>query len=646
MINNIKLRGITCILKLFIFSSCLLGSTLPFCAYSQQSPSETNSDRAKKQGIQHLIRRKYQSADSAFIECISLSQKEKNYKNEGKCKSNLASSYVSQYKLSDALPLYLEAINTYEEHGFDTLYGEALLNLGWTYRNLDIYDSAMVNLHKGITVLEKLDHKKALMKGYNFLATTIRKSGAKSPEYYFNKSLSLAEEFKDTAHISTVYNNLGNFYRDKGALDSAIYYFKQSLQLKTAPNKLAITYLNLAQAYMDKGLFDQAEEALLTSYHLRREHGSSSSLFKSYLELVNLYHIKQKNDEAQYYMHQADSLAQTLSLVPSIKLEYLELKQEELRRQENYAGALALNDQILSLRDSLYNEEKQNLATRYEALFSVSKWKNAFELEAVKRQQEAATYQQNKITTRWIILVFIMLLIGALLFAKLRNTKAKVATAEAELHAQKAETERIKYQELNHRTSNLLTIFSSLITIQENDPENKENMAISKIRSQADAITSVYHLLGNTSKSAGKWINMADYIHELAHNLCSLSTLDSSQYTITGELEPIRIPEHQCNPFALIINEVITNAIKYGKDENDHLTLDMKLMKTDDEVIIFNLKDGGKGFSENISKKGEGNTLINLLSKQLRATIEYGLDGSSEFEMSFKRKGEPKPTLL
>ena len=620
--------------KSFTFVFYLMYCFLALKSYGQSKTDKITSNEANKIGIEHLKRQAYPLADSAFLECISLSGAERNFKNEGKCKSNLASSYFSQQRLSEALPLYLEVINVCREHHLDTLFGETLLNLGWTYLNMDIYDSAMVNLHKGISMLEKFEPKSPLMKGYNFLGSTLRKSGSQSPQYYFNKSLSLAQEFNDTVHIAVVYNNLGNYFRDEGVLDSAIYYFKKSLKLKTAPSRLATSHFNLAQAYTDKEMYAEAEKEFLTSYQIREKLGLHSKLFKNYLELVNLYQLTHEDDKAQLYISRADSVAQMASLVPSVKIEYLQLKRGQFYKEKAYDKALDVSDQILTLKDALYEEERQNLATRYEALFSVSRWKNAFEVEAINRQQEALAYEQDKITTRWIGLVFLMLLIGALLFAKLRSTKAKVATAQAELHAQKAETERIRYQELNHRTNNLLTIFSSLITIQENDPVNKENSALPKIRSQADAITSVYQLLGQSTKAGEKWIDMSEYIDALVHNLCTISMFDDSQYTITKELEAIKIPEYQCNSFALIVNEVITNAIKYGKDQNGRLTLDLQLRELDNE-IIFILKDGGQGFSDQPIRNGEGNILLNLLSKQLKAQIKYGVDGSSDFEMRF-----------
>lgn len=580
------------------------------------SIASVSASALKQTGIEYFTKREYALADAVFKQCILNARRQNNFEDEGKCTGNLASSLLKQHRFGEALPLYMEAINIYEEHDLTLQQGQALVNLGMAYKNLDMYDSAMANLHRGIQILDEQQATENLMYGYNFLGTTLSKANS-SPLPYFKKSLVLAFQLQDTAYISTVYNNLGNHYLLEGNADSAIYYLHKSLALKIHPSKLAITHLNLGVAYLDKDQYELAEKHLKSSYNYRREEGQEAALFKNYLIFIRLYEERQDKNEQLHYLKLADSLAQHITLSPSLQYEYLELKQNLLTKNKQFQEALILSEQLKSLKDSLANTEKQDLISRYEALFKVSEWKRAFELESLNRQQDQTTY-------RWIGSLIILVLIIALFYARLRAREAEMA--------------RVQFRELNHRTNNLLTIFGGLVTYQESvHTDDSARNALHIIRNQLDALGQIYQLLSTPGQSQGKWVAFDEYVLKLIRSLFYGVGLKDEDYTLINNMQTVQIHEKQCNALALIVNEVLTNAIKYGKSADGHLTLHLNLKEQNDE-IVFSLKDEGDGFHDTTSE-GEGSGLIRMLGKQLKATWHYGSEGKSDFSIKFKKKG-------
>ncbi|UII25128.1 tetratricopeptide repeat protein [Fulvivirga maritima] len=577
-----------------------------------------SNDSLKKLGIALLLEKKYTLADSAFLSCINASKREHDPINQGKCISNLASSLLNQQRYGEALPLYLQAIDIYQKHNQDTLYAQTLINIALAYKKIDLYDSAMVNLHKGIKILERLKSKPDLMNGYNILATTLRNSGSNSPLAYFQKSLTIAHELDDKQHVAKVYNNIGNYYHDEEASDSAIFYYKKSLALKPKGSRQATTLLNLGLSYMALQKYDSARHYLNLSYSLRNTNGSSVSIFKYYIELIRLNTLSGDNDSTDFYISQADSILSSVSVPLNLVYDFNDVKYKAFSAQGQSQKALELAELLIALKDSLISEQKQQLISRYEVAFSVNEWKKAFELEALQRKQDKTTY-------RWIATFILITLFCMLLYAWFRSREAKKA--------------KIQFKELNHRTNNLLSIFSSLIILQEMKlTTTAELNAFKKIKSQVDILNSVYRLLANPTQSNSKWIAFDNYILHICESLCLAVGLKVDDYTIINNMQQVNIHEKQCNPLALIVNEVITNAIKYGKNDQGHLTLEFMLSEINNEITL-EIKDQGNGFSNDTERKGEGSEIIKLLGKQLRADYSYGENGSSDFKIKFIKKG-------
>lgn len=78
-------------------------------------------------------------------------------------------------------------------------------------------------------------------------------------------------------------------------------------------------------------------------------------------------------------------------------------------------------------------------------------------------------------------------------------------------------------------------------------------------------------------------------------------------------------------PLGLIVNEVITNSIKYAFEaDNKNKALNIKMYKNNFEELILELSDNGKGIDFDLFEKGFGFKLIDsLVTQQLKGTLEY-----------------------
>ena len=190
-------------------------------------------------------------------------------------------------------------------------------------------------------------------------------------------------------------------------------------------------------------------------------------------------------------------------------------------------------------------------------------------------------------------------------------------------------------QEVHHRVKNNLQIISSLLAMQASvivDPELVNKLADSQRRVMSMAMIHE-HLYRHDDMSS---IDLAEYIRDLAAHLFSSYT-QSPLITYRLDLVPARLSIEQSVPCGLILNELLTNAIKYaypaGKGE-----IDISLSETADEVSMT-VCDHGVGLPPDFSWetcKSLGMTLVDQLTMQLDGVLQVGQPPGTSFTITFK----------
>lgn len=113
-------------------------------------------------------------------------------------------------------------------------------------------------------------------------------------------------------------------------------------------------------------------------------------------------------------------------------------------------------------------------------------------------------------------------------------------------------------QELNHRVKNNLAIISSLIGLKNSALQN--TVDLSDIKSQIDAIQIVHEILYKSNEV--RTIEIHNYFQKLLDTI--FSSFSSVPVEIINNAERQKLPTKTAISLGLIINELATNAIKYG----------------------------------------------------------------------------------
>lgn len=202
----------------------------------------------------------------------------------------------------------------------------------------------------------------------------------------------------------------------------------------------------------------------------------------------------------------------------------------------------------------------------------------------------------------------------------------------------------ILLQEVHHRVKNNLQIIHSILNLQKkfvND--DKTIVGLEEIQNRVSTMSIIHETLyQNTDVSR---IGFPSYITRIAGNIIQ-SYHSSTQVELVTELDPVEAPLDQAIPCGLILNEWVSNAMKYAFEGREKGTITVRLSATDiegngdEEEIQIEVKDDGVGLPEGFdwnTRDSLGLYLVQALSEQLDAELKAESDDGTRFLISFRR---------
>ena len=210
--------------------------------------------------------------------------------------------------------------------------------------------------------------------------------------------------------------------------------------------------------------------------------------------------------------------------------------------------------------------------------------------------------------------------------------------AEKQIKASLKEKE-VLLKEIHHRVKNNLQIISSLLKLQSRSTDNIQTLAMFKesqgrIRSMALIHEKLYQ-----SKDLSR-VNFAEYIASLSANLFRSYEIDISAIKPVMNIENIYLEIDVAVPCGLIINELVSNSLKYAFPSGSSGEIKIELYSVDQRNLTLIVADNGVGISRNLDwqdLKTLGLQLVNNLVEQLGGIVNIDSTSGTEFRIVFPR---------
>ncbi len=509
-------------------------------------------------------------------------------------------------------------------------YGEAraLDKLALAEQFRGNYDKMIDATLKAIRLYEKLNAAKDLSILYGEYGYRNRKRDLPTAISYMRKGIKLAEQIDYSKALAKLYDNYGLIIESTGKTDSALFYYKKSLQIKyTLKDSVGIPYsLNkMMGIYAGKGDFKTALNYLKKSDKIRSIIHDEYGLAENLAIRGELNMMMKQYESAILYFEQAIQKGKKLGQPYLIQYCYQQLSEvnEKLNRPK---AALQSFKKYTLYKDSLLNERTNT---------KISELQVAFETEKKDRIIKQHKLELKNKSLQLIILVgVVVIILGTLLFSfwyyrqrqsRLKqeleyNNKLKQAALEKKISDEKLHISR----ELHDNIGSNLTFMISSIDNLEYEVKNTALLdRLKKLSSLGrETIDDLRNSIWAIQKENGSADKLVLKINELKQKINS--SIERPEIKVVKNLStPLQLSSTQMLNFYRLVQEAVQNAVKYADANQITITFSQQ-----EHRLKITIEDDGKGFD--LSAASGGNGLVNMRARCEESGCGFSIDTSSK----------------
>ena len=501
--------------------------------------------------------------------------------------------------------------------------------LGYVYERRGQLDKAADYALEGLQLGEELNDKKAIALAYSDLSNIFWKQAKYDKGLKYGiKSVVIFEErgIIDLDYDFTLYVVANNFLK-LNRYEEALKYYEHSLAIGERYgfyNNLSDVYISLVDLYAYLGKYRKAESAGLNAVKYATYLDNDFMLMRSWLSIGKLQNLQGK------YKYAIESLQKSLDVATAEFGDEYYLSQVYEALGKAYAGnhdymeAYKAFSKYDGLKKEIFTAESDQRIALLQTEFEVAQKEDTI----LMQQGTIRKQKSNQMLTSIITGLLLFLLIVGFVAIRINRRKNKL------LQQQNQEKEFL-IKEIHHRVKNNLEVVSSLLSLQSShigDKKIKDNML--QIQNRIQSMSMIHQNLYQ-GKNLGS-IEMKNYFNILGdYVLQSYGT--EQRIVMVYDMEELELNVDIATPIGLIVNELITNSLKYAFPNNLTGVITIRLVQKP-EHLELTVTDNGVGIQKGkeLSGTGFGTQLITLLTKQLDGKMvlrqKKGTSVSFEFQ--------------
>jgi two-component sensor histidine kinase len=455
----------------------------------------------------------------------------------------------------------------------------------------------------------------------NVMATVLKDSGNYAEaERIYKEAIALALETNNNYQLEPLYNNLAYNYNIQNKPELALTYYQKALTINEQlqdNSGIAIAKGNIANALFDLERYAEAKTYLEEALAIRQAMGAEEDVvgYRGRLGALNI-HLGQR-----------------------------ELGLQQLEENLQIAQEKGYKNEILSILDYLVKSTRQNgmyeVSAHYaQELINQIQKRNAEVLEArvnelnakykkAEQDQEIAMLsatndlQQARLSRQRILLYgggLVLLIFGGLLFA-IYQLYRQLNHRNAALNKALSQKETL-LKEIHHRVKNNLQVISSLLNLQTFTVKDEAALeALRESRARVQSMSLIHQSLYRKDKLTG--VHVPEYLQQLCESLLATYQVKPQHIQLRTDIAPITLDVDSLVPLGLIINELLTNSLKYAFPNGQGGQIDIRIAENE-EGLELTVQDNGVGIANpDQIQNGEsfGYELIQAFQQKLDAEL-------------------------
>jgi two-component sensor histidine kinase len=582
--------------------------------------------------------------------------------------ANTLEELADLHALADNLTLSLselkQALAIYQATGYRSLQAVYDL-LGVVSSQLGDYKEG---LHYGLLAIdtaEKLgDTTTMVCTIYNRVGSTyfFLKNYEQCNRYY-RKGISVAIKLNDRQAIFILAHNLSNGLQRQERPLEALALIKKIAKNYSPTNLNDQLFLtsNFVKIYVHLKQYKQAKPYFDQLLQLEKMPGSDNIDQVTFYNTVTsyLFYTHQYNQARKYLMKHQAMVAQSHVLKEAATVQKMWFRLDSA--QGNYTSAIRHYQQYKMFEDSLLGEVKSRQIANLEIQYATSKKDQALKLRQkdiilLRAETKAQQTQRNALIGGTLLLTALL----GLSFNRYRlkqrsNQQLQVQQHKLEIQHQELQLrqEDINHKnstlkllltekewllkEIHHRVKNNLQIVMSLLNSQASYlADNTALSAIQESQHRVQAMALIHQKLYQSEHVAR--IHMPSYIEEVVAYLRDAYDL-SQPVNFRLAISPIELDVTQAVPLGLIINEAITNSLKYAFPGGRCGTISLVFHRQTPTTVELKIEDDGIGLPPDYDpsrSRSLGMTLIQGFSQQLGGELLIHSASGLTISLQFK----------
>ncbi|MEJ0101343.1 MAG: tetratricopeptide repeat protein [Bacteroidota bacterium] len=553
---------------------------------------------------------------------------------EGGVLVEIAQDYLDGGKYDEAKTYLLRALKLSEETGDKVTMAAAYDVMAFLYEQEGNTAESVKAGYSYLKINEQTNNKAGIAHGAAMLALNLQALGNNVDALkYFKQAMLAAKEAGDKIEEADIKSGIGNIYIANGNFPEALKYYSDALAIANETKDvpiLATIYHGLGNLYRAKGNYTEAlKNYLITEEHFKAV-ANKQGLAGLYAEMGVAYTHLKKYDMAKKSFNDAIVIYRSLNSKLYMADYYRGIALLDSATGDWKNAYLNYKDYII-LRDSSFNKETLKKLVASQMQYESDKKEAVAKADREKKDlvvQEEIKRQRNIRNSAFAVLGV------ALLFSVVVYRQRNKIAGEKKRSDQLVIDKELLLREIHHRVKNNLEVVSSLLALQSaqiDDPNTKE--AIQQGQNRVHSIGIVHQKLYQ-GRDPGA-IEMKDYFVNLSESI-----LDSfgaeSRVNIEFAMEKLNVDIDTAVPLGLIVNELLTNTLKYAFPNKQQGSVRIKLEKQAGGVLHLEVSDNGIGKSGVTQGTGFGGQLVSLLTRQLNGSMKEEIKNGTRIFFDFK----------
>lgn len=552
------------------------------------------------------------------------------------------------------------------------------------------YDKSVVLLKQSLSVYESVGFK-ATQGVYNLLGYVYYFKGNNYDALkYLLLALKVADQQGDNStQLATIYNRLGSVYLILSQPEKAVAAWNKGLEVaaanhdKYAENEIKLRLINVfrkgkkynqalfmlkslpnqdpdivyrtsmayefANVYMGLKQYDRTKKYIDILESFTKEFPDEPWTWACYYTISIKYYFQTRQYKAANLATQGDDAIKKISYSISTHAEYQLYWSKIDSALGNDVSALKHYQIYKNLSDSIISNKNSKQLSELQLQYDTEKKdKNIRLLKQQSQLQQTRIHNQEIIRNVIISGLVLLLAFSALMYSRYllkQQANDKLALKQAEINGQNKILQKLLAEkewllkEIHHRVKNNLQIVISLLNSQSAFLENMDALAaIQNSQHRMYAMSLIHQKLYQSGNVAS--IDMYWYIHELVSYMKECFNTDR-KISFMLDINPVELDVSQAVPLGLILNEAITNAIKYAFPDNRKGQITISLKHGIENICELSVADNGIGLVSGFdpqTSESLGMSLMQGLSEQLDGSLSVTNKNGLVLIITFVRK--------